>query len=412
MKLDLTPQMDAFIQEAKAVSIVEGFERAGYGLASLRRQGSEHVGPCPVCGGTDRFSINPAKSAWYCRGSEHGGHDGISLVRYLEKTGFLDACEVVTGRERPGQASAEDRRETERRRRQAEARRQQLLAEAEEKARKQEEQSRWYREREWERCRADWRDGLPFHGSAAERYLAARYLDPTLIDGSYLRCHPALGYWGKGSNGADGILHRGPAMLCLFVRPASDRFEPIGLHRTWIDLEAEPKFRPIILDPLHAGETLPTKKMRGSKSGGLLPVAGRYSRCRRMVAGEGIETVIGYAMREGARDDTFYCAAGDLGNLCGKADRGSRIRHPHKFRVSASGRRSPVFVPGDVPDMASAALPVPDHVSELVLLGDGDSDAVATRAAMKRGALRHARPGRTVIIDMAPAGRDFAEVVA
>ncbi len=43
-----------------------------------------------------------------------------------------------------------------------------------------------------------------------------------------------------------------------------------------------------------------------------------------MVVGEGIETVLGFARFDGFRADTFYCAAGDLGNLAGKARAGRR----------------------------------------------------------------------------------------
>jgi hypothetical protein len=39
---------------------------AKFGL-QLRRQGRELVGPCPTCGGRDRFAVNPSKQLWNCR---------------------------------------------------------------------------------------------------------------------------------------------------------------------------------------------------------------------------------------------------------------------------------------------------------------------------------------------------------
>src|SRR5688572_3824953 len=36
--------------------------------ARLRPSGSEWIGPCPVCGGRDRFAINTRKSLFNCRG--------------------------------------------------------------------------------------------------------------------------------------------------------------------------------------------------------------------------------------------------------------------------------------------------------------------------------------------------------
>jgi hypothetical protein len=41
--------------------------------ARLRRSGGEWIGPCPVCGGKDRFAINPSKGLWNCRGCGRGG---------------------------------------------------------------------------------------------------------------------------------------------------------------------------------------------------------------------------------------------------------------------------------------------------------------------------------------------------
>ena len=63
----------------------------------LRRQGRELVGPCPKCGGHDRFAINPAKLVWNCRGCGRGG-DPIDLVRHVEGRAFLEARKILSGR--------------------------------------------------------------------------------------------------------------------------------------------------------------------------------------------------------------------------------------------------------------------------------------------------------------------------
>jgi hypothetical protein len=36
--------------------------------ARLKKTGGEWTGPCPRCGGRDRFSISPSKGLWNCRG--------------------------------------------------------------------------------------------------------------------------------------------------------------------------------------------------------------------------------------------------------------------------------------------------------------------------------------------------------
>ncbi|KQQ81955.1 primase-helicase zinc-binding domain-containing protein [Aureimonas sp. Leaf324] len=405
-----SPEMDAFVDEARAVSVLQAFERCGYSLRTLRGSGAEYVGPCPSCGGKDRFSLNSTKNVFNCRGAEGG--DAIKLVRHLTGDDFLDACELLTGRDRPSRDGGDD---AERLRRREEAERR--IAEQRERAAREdaerEAEQNHYREREWDRCRTIWREGdfYDCDGPSAKAYLAARGLDVSRLDGSYLRTHPRLGFFAVDAREQKVAIHHGPAMLGLFCRLAGERWEPIGIHQTWIDLEAAPKFRPALRSPVD-GETLPSKKMRGSKMGGLIPVLGRLSQAKRMVVGEGIETVLGFACFDGFRADTFYAAAGDLGNLAGKAVQGCRIKHPDLTKVTAAGQTRAVYVPGFEPDMGSAAIPVPERIGELVLLGDGDSEVVMTRAALKRGCARHAREGRTVRALFAPPGGDWADVGA
>jgi hypothetical protein len=56
----------------------------------------ELCGPCPRCGGRDRFSINIAKGVFYCRGCARGG-DAIAMVMHIEKVGFLEAVSIIEG---------------------------------------------------------------------------------------------------------------------------------------------------------------------------------------------------------------------------------------------------------------------------------------------------------------------------
>jgi phage/plasmid primase-like uncharacterized protein len=81
------------IERARAVKIQDEIERRGI---TLKRQGSELVGPCPVCGGTDRFAVNIRKRIWYCRKCDVGG-DVIILVQHLDGRGFKDAITVLAG---------------------------------------------------------------------------------------------------------------------------------------------------------------------------------------------------------------------------------------------------------------------------------------------------------------------------
>ena len=81
------------VERAKATPIESEINLRGY---QLKRQGPELVGPCPICGGTDRFAIHTRKQCWHCRGCQKGG-DVVSLVQHLDGIEFPAAIEVLTG---------------------------------------------------------------------------------------------------------------------------------------------------------------------------------------------------------------------------------------------------------------------------------------------------------------------------
>jgi hypothetical protein len=91
-------------EDARGVRLEGELSRRGI---SLRGRGSERCGPCPVCGGTDRFSINLKKQLWNCRGCEIGG-DVIALVEHLDGCGFMEAVEMLAGTT-PAPAAAMER---------------------------------------------------------------------------------------------------------------------------------------------------------------------------------------------------------------------------------------------------------------------------------------------------------------
>ena len=67
---------------------------AALGIKGLKRKGHEHVGPCPRCGGTDRFSVDDKKNVFNCRQCETGG-DVIELVRFHVGCDFVNAVEHI-----------------------------------------------------------------------------------------------------------------------------------------------------------------------------------------------------------------------------------------------------------------------------------------------------------------------------
>jgi phage/plasmid primase-like uncharacterized protein len=84
------------IDIAKAVPIETEIARRGIRLVG---RGADRCGPCQVCGGRDRFSINTRKQVFNCRGCSVGG-DVIDLVRHLDGVDFKTAIQTITGTER------------------------------------------------------------------------------------------------------------------------------------------------------------------------------------------------------------------------------------------------------------------------------------------------------------------------
>ena len=82
------------IECARAVKIEAEIARRGISLKSV---GGELVGPCPVCGGDDRFAISIKKQLWNCRICGVGG-DIIDWVRHHDRHDFASAIARLTGK--------------------------------------------------------------------------------------------------------------------------------------------------------------------------------------------------------------------------------------------------------------------------------------------------------------------------
>jgi hypothetical protein len=87
---------EAWTARARSVPIENEIYRRGIPL----RGTVEREGPCPKCGGTDRFAINIEKQVWNCRGCDKGG-DVIGLVEHLDGCDFIDACATLNGEPPP-----------------------------------------------------------------------------------------------------------------------------------------------------------------------------------------------------------------------------------------------------------------------------------------------------------------------
>src|SRR5262245_3881600 len=234
--------------------------------ARLRRSAQEWVGPCPRCGGHDRFAINRRKNVFNCRGCGKGGGP-IDLEMLLGDCDFIEAVRRLTDTTSPSaprRSSAKVADAAAQREREAEAEKANKLALVE----------------------RIWRQSLDIAGTAGEAYLARRGIaleDVPNFGG--LRFHPNCPWEGGTA----------PCVLARFTDAISG--ESRGIWR-----------RPI----------------NGAKPKTLGPMGGCVIRLwpdqdvnRKLVLGEGVETTLAAATRVIHRNTLLRpaWAAGSAGNL-------------------------------------------------------------------------------------------------
>lgn len=402
-------EFERWVDDAKALTVEKAADLVKFEPKRGYAKTHERMGACPRCGGNDRFAINVTRNVWNCRGCGKGGRDGIGMVMWCLDLTFFDACEAIVGpRPQPPKDESDQDREARRQRvaeRIAEIERDRTAADE-----KRESETNEYRERERRKAFDWWRHSYLLPGSEAESYLRARGLD--LPPDLRLRWHPqwtlfdGVDDWGK-----PAAVHRGPALFAPIVENGTDGERFCGLHITWFD-PRQPGRKIMVRG--EGDDLVPAKKMRGIKAGGHIVLVRGDAAPRRLFIGEGIETVLsvwtalnttGSALLDGA---AFWTSA-DLGNLAGKAL--DRLVHPSETKADRLGRVRHVKVPGIVPDPASRAVVIPASVTDLFLIGDGDSEPFRTRCVLARAVTRHGRPGLAIRTVIATPGKDFNDMI-
>lgn len=353
--MTLSPELAALRDEAMRTSCESWAMRKRWKLA----KGIDRSGPCPVCGGDDRFAIHTKKNSFNCRGCGISGGGVIDLVMKSESVGFVEACEIVTGRKASAPVDPERAR--------------QIAAQNEEDARRRADEAVRYREEARKQgfailCEARANRGM----QNVLAYLRLRGIEPEAILAK-LPAFSALKLWEHPHlrlveyvGGQWQTLHTGPAMVAAVQQPDG----VFGAsHATWIDLD-QPKGKVDL--GLHEGKNkpIPSKKVRGVKQGGAIRLY-TPERPRRIVMGEGVETTL-TALAHNFEPDTAYWAGVDLGNMAGRAARDADGRQQH-----------------GLPDFADmdCFLP-PDWCEELIYLCDSDEPEKRTVEKVTRGLLR------------------------
>ncbi|MCZ4274006.1 DUF7146 domain-containing protein [Maritalea porphyrae] len=374
--------LDHLKNEAQNTSCIDWAERQGW---AITKRGNDRFGPCPLCGGTDRFAINISKNVWLCRQCDVGG-DVIKLVQHMEGLDYKSALERITGRK--AAEPIDPAREAE------------LKAQA--------EQDRLARERVANRYRQDQIRSarrimnlarLPKPGGPVEAYLRKRGLDKladTIAQGRFKILLREIERFERKIPVKNGgkvewiTIDECPVMVGEIIKPNDDLD---AVHMTFLD-PTTPKGKREKADP-NTGNPLPSKIMKGSKKSGAIRLY-TPSAPTRLVVGEGIETTL-TALQEAYQPNTAYWCGADLGNMAGAAgedENGKRCNHLPDLNDDEA------FVP-------------PAWCKELVLLRDGDSDSKKTDNQLQRCGRRAMalRPGLVAKIANAADGKDFNDML-
>lgn len=400
------PDYRAWVERGRSITVETAASLVQFRPMRGYEKAHERMGPCPVCGGTDGFAINVKKNVWNCRKGATGGKDGVGLVMHCLRLSFPDALERLIGP--PPDDSVRDAAERLRRRREAEAALHKLQADNEHQRHTDERAANAYRAKERRWAYNAWVNaGRPIAGSPALAYCEARGL--LLPPGLRMRWNPDWPLFDRNTDGQPVEVHRGPAIFLPILRP-DGHFD--GLHATWFDPD-RPGEKIFVTNA--DGERVPAKKVRGLKKGNHICLS-EAPDATRLFVGEGFETVLSAYRALVARQSPLleratWWTSVDLGNLAGKATRDSRMIHPTETFTDKAGRTRRRQIPGPIPDMDDLALAIPDAITDLYLIGDGDSEPVRTRNAMERAARRHKRPGRRIYIVFAKPGFDFNDML-
>lgn len=421
MMRERDPIFEEWINRARAGSFERAVQLCGFQPAKGLNKGKDHAGPCPSCGGRDRFSVHYGKRKFNCRGCGAKGVDALALALVGDHIAFVEACEELSGEPRPARIAAETPEEKAAR----EARRREADIRQAEETRQRKADAEKYRARERAACHRIWDSGRAPTAACLGRYFEARRI---LLPASALirEADDVAFYHGEDIDERGfkhpRVIYRGPAMLAQML---DNDGAFVGLHITHLAPDWSGKAE--IFDP-ETGEALNPKKMRGTKKASHIVVrqAGSMEerdrgRPHRLFMAEGIETVASVAVSLKASGRLFardmFWSAGDLGNLGGPS--AGTIAHP---TLKTPKGRAP-RLPGPDPDFSEPGILIPPYVTHLVLLGDGDSERFLTETTLERGRRRYAAdrarlraadpslPPLAIGVAMADDGQDFNDML-
>ncbi|ODM70502.1 hypothetical protein A6X20_07815 [Bradyrhizobium elkanii] len=137
-------------------------------VKTLKGRGAKLAGPCPLCGGKDRFAVDLKRGLWNCRHCAIGGGDAISLIMFLDGVDFRRAVETLAGPLPDSRTETADKRRA--REQQSIERRERIERERIERAARDAAERR----QQHKKAAFLWSQRRPISGTIAETYLRMR----------------------------------------------------------------------------------------------------------------------------------------------------------------------------------------------------------------------------------------------
>lgn len=348
MTRDDNPEFREWLDEARSASFDVAMQLCGFTPKKGFEKSVDRAGPCPACGGDDRFSVHMVKRIFNCRKCGKNGHDALDLAMVGKPKGeFLATCEELAGRPRPGRATVapmpiDHDRQSMRDEADKDAR---ALAAAKDRA---------GRDRKANWAEDVWNGAKVFSGSQGERYWRLRGLNP-------LRgCDDFLGFLPEFPVRENGIeVGQWP---CI-VAPMRNRAMAItGLHCTFLDRK-----EPIKAEILMTSEDGSRRSLNPKRMYGTIGIVWLSELRAELAIAEGVETARGWLQcGYGNLSDPALASACSLGGLSGGAV-GTRPHPTVKGRTIPNGEPDPAK-PGFLAHL-------PDEVKSVLILGDCDMPA-------------------------------------
>lgn len=342
------PDFAEWLTEARAGSFETAMQLCNFRPNKGFERAVDRAGPCPACGGDDRFSVHMNKRVFNCRKCGVNGNDAVGLAMVGKERGeFIGVCEELAGRPRPGKQISEHRP--------IDHEREAMMRDADrDRAALVQQQDRQVRARKANFAEQVWNNALRFTGSRGEEYFRVRRLDTFRNIDDYLGFLPdypvieskvEIGRW-----------------PCVVAPMRNRHMEITGLHCTFLDHEQPIKAELWATDERGERYRVPSKRTYGT-----IGIVWLSEVKAEVAAAEGVETARGW-MQCGAGDigDYGLISACNLGNLSG----GSLGSRPHP---QLKGRTIPNGVPD--PEKPGFLDYLPPAVKSVLMLGDCDLPA-------------------------------------